>query len=115
MDQHPKIVVIGSANIDLIMRTKSIPHIGQIFTDGRFATACGGKGANQAVALARLGADVEFIGRIGQDPFGDTQYGSAFRIPIMTKSSHGLSLSIHLGIFCVTPQKLPQRSLRQPW
>ncbi|MBD3308350.1 ribokinase [candidate division KSB3 bacterium] len=71
MEKRPHIVVIGSANIDLIMKTETIPQAGQIYTDGVFATACGGKGANQAVALARLDAHVEFIGRIGQDPFGD--------------------------------------------
>ena len=71
MARQPKVVVIGSANIDLIMRTEKVPQAGEIFTDGKFATACGGKGANQAVALARLGAKVEFIGRVGQDPFGE--------------------------------------------
>ena len=71
MDKQPKVVVIGSANMDLIMRTARIPRSGEIFTDGKFTTASGGKGANHAVALARLGAKVEFIGRIGQDPFGE--------------------------------------------
>ncbi len=71
MDKKPKVVVIGSANIDLIMRVERVPKTGELLTDGKFSTACGGKGANQAVALTRLGANVEFIGRIGRDPFGD--------------------------------------------
>lgn len=71
MNTSPKVVVIGSANMDLIMRIERIPKRGELLTDGKFSTACGGKGANQAVALARLGAYVEFIGRIGQDPFGE--------------------------------------------
>ena len=71
MNTQPKVVVIGSANIDLIMRIERVPQTGEILTNGKFSTACGGKGANQAVALARLGANVEFIGRFGRDPFGE--------------------------------------------
>jgi len=71
VDKQPKVVVIGSANIDLIMRIERVPKTGEILTNAKFSTACGGKGANQSVALARLGANVEFIGRFGQDPFGE--------------------------------------------
>ncbi len=71
MNKSPKIVVIGSANIDLIMRVQRVPKSGETLPQGRFSTAAGGKGANQAVTLALLGADVEFIGRIGEDYFGE--------------------------------------------
>jgi ribokinase len=71
VNKQPRVLVIGSANIDLIMRIARLPNRGELLTDSKFSTACGGKGANQAVALARLGADVEFIGRVGEDPFGE--------------------------------------------
>jgi len=67
--KKPKILVIGSANIDLIMRVKRFPLAGETLPGGKFSTSAGGKGANQAVALARLGASVSFIGRVGCDPF----------------------------------------------
>ncbi len=66
-----KILVIGSANIDLIMQIKEFPSPGETVIDGRFAQKFGGKGANQAVAAARAGATVTFIGVVGTDAFGD--------------------------------------------
>jgi ribokinase len=67
----PEIVVIGSANIDLVMQIHRVPNAGETLTGGKFTVSSGGKGANQAVALARLGARVKFVGRLGEDPFGD--------------------------------------------
>ena len=67
----PHVVVIGSANTDLVIRLPRLPHPGETITGGRFAIAAGGKGANQSVAAARAGADVTFIGNVGCDPFGD--------------------------------------------
>ncbi len=64
------IIVIGSANTDLIVRAARLPAAGETVLGGDLATAAGGKGANQAVAAARLGAPVAFVGRIGQDMFG---------------------------------------------
>jgi ribokinase len=63
----PKITVVGSANIDLVARCERLPRAGETVTDARFQRVPGGKGANQAVAAARLGAQVRFIGRIGRD------------------------------------------------
>jgi len=71
LGKKPNIVVIGSANIDLIMRVKSFPVPGETLPGGKFSISSGGKGANQAVVLARLGADVSFIGRVGVDPFSN--------------------------------------------
>jgi ribokinase len=68
---RPKIVVIGSANRDLIVRADRIPTPGETVSGGAFLTAPGGKGANQAVAAARLGAEVWFVGRVGKDSYGD--------------------------------------------
>jgi len=71
MAAGPRLVVIGSANMDLVVRTERIPSPGETILGGAFVMAPGGKGANQAVAAARLGGQVRFVGRIGADPFGD--------------------------------------------
>ncbi len=65
------IVVIGSSNTDMIIKLDRIPRPGETILGGKFVTAAGGKGANQAVAAARAGGRVSFIARVGQDVFGD--------------------------------------------
>ncbi len=67
---RPRIVVVGSANMDLVVRVAHIPAPGETVLGGAFAAVPGGKGANQAVAAARLGAEVWFVGRVGDDAFG---------------------------------------------
>lgn len=66
----PKVLVIGSSNTDLVIRSPRLPLPGETLLGGSFFTAAGGKGANQAVAAARAGAQVTFIARIGNDNFG---------------------------------------------
>lgn len=63
----PRITVVGSANIDLVARCERLPRPGETVTDATLERIPGGKGANQAVAAARLGARVRFVGRIGAD------------------------------------------------
>ena len=63
----PRITVVGSANIDHVARCPRLPRPGETVTDATFERVPGGKGANQAVAAARLGARVKFVGRIGRD------------------------------------------------
>lgn len=63
------IAVVGSINIDLVTKTVKIPKPGETVIGGDLATVPGGKGANQAVAAARLGADVSMVGRVGDDVF----------------------------------------------
>ncbi len=65
-----KIVVVGSSNTDMIVKTDRIPKPGETVIGGIFSMAAGGKGANQAVAAARAGGKVTFVGRVGTDLFG---------------------------------------------
>ncbi len=64
------VLVVGSLNADLVMRTPKLPLPGETVLGGSFQIVAGGKGANQAVAAARLGAAVKMIGRVGDDQFG---------------------------------------------
>lgn len=64
------IVIIGSANMDLVASAARVPRPGETLLGGEFRIVPGGKGANQAVAAARLGATVALVGRVGADDFG---------------------------------------------
>ncbi|WAC15073.1 ribokinase [Dyadobacter pollutisoli] len=65
-----KVLIIGSSNTDMVVKTEEFPKPGQTVLGGTFLMNPGGKGANQAVAAARLGADVRFIAKTGNDIFG---------------------------------------------
>ncbi|MDE2970317.1 MAG: ribokinase [Chloroflexota bacterium] len=67
---RPRIVALGSINMDLVAVASALPKPGETVMGDGFATLPGGKGANQAVAAARLGADVRMVGRVGDDVFG---------------------------------------------
>jgi len=69
--KKPKLLVIGSVNTDMVVKSHSLPKPGETVLGGTFFMNAGGKGANQAVAAARLGADVSFICKIGNDAFGE--------------------------------------------
>ncbi len=81
----PKLVVVGSANVDLVLQVERLPSPGETLLGKSFTRAWGGKGANQAVAAARLGARVSFVGRLGADA-----QGRAFREAL---ASEGLDLA----------------------
>lgn len=66
-----KIVVVGSSNIDMVAQVKHLPTPGETVGDACFMQLLGGKGANQAVAAARLGASVTFITSLGNDMYAD--------------------------------------------
>lgn len=74
----PKITVVGSSNMDLVVKSERIPVIGETILGGDFVMVPGGKGANQAVAAAKLGAKVYFVAKLGEDIFG-TQSLSNFK------------------------------------
>jgi ribokinase len=67
----PRITVVGSINLDLVARGQRLPRAGETLTGATFTRVPGGKGANQAVACARLGAEVTLVGATGRDSFAD--------------------------------------------
>ena len=69
-EAKPSIVVLGGINMDLVTITSRFPEAGETVVGSRFLTYPGGKGANQGVAAARMGADVFMVGRVGTDIFG---------------------------------------------
>ena len=75
----PHIVVVGSLNMDLVVQVPTIPAPSETVLGDNFATIPGGKGANQAVAAARLGAKVSLSGRVGNDAFGKQLLANAQR------------------------------------
>ena len=72
MVKSKKIVIVGSSNTDLTVRVEHFPQPGETIIGHSFMTAQGGKGANQAVAVARLGGEAVFVARLGRDAFGET-------------------------------------------
>jgi ribokinase len=76
LPRRPRLAVVGSVNLDLVARCERLPQPGETVTDAAFERHPGGKGANQAVAAARLGADVRFIGCTGADSFSEEALAS---------------------------------------
>lgn len=76
MNSKPSILVIGSVNMDLVLISEKVPVGGETVLGESYAYIPGGKGANQGVAAARLGADVTFVGRVGEDANGKELKGN---------------------------------------
>ncbi|WP_175720041.1 ribokinase [Burkholderia anthina] len=74
--KSPRIAVVGSVNVDLVTHAPKLPVPGETLLGTTFRTVHGGKGANQAVAAARLGASVAMIGCVGNDAFGTRLHGA---------------------------------------
>ena len=85
MLRKPNILVVGSFMMDLIASTRRAPNSGETVIGMKFTTAPGGKGANQAVQCARLGANVTMVGKVGEDAFG--------KIMLDTASAAGVDVS----------------------
>ena len=85
------ILVAGSANIDFVTRVQHIPAPGETVLGSSYSVSGGGKGANQAVACARAGGQVAFLGALGQDPFAET-----LRQSLRESGAHDLSVQIAL-------------------
>jgi ribokinase len=90
---RPRVCVIGSLNMDLVIRTPRFAQAGETILGGPFATYPGGKGANQAVAAARLGADVSFVGCVGDDA-----YGAEFRRVLQSEGIDVTHLTVRKGV-----------------
>ena len=69
--QRPRLTVVGSINLDLVVQAERLPRPGETVSGARFSRVPGGKGANQAVAAARLGAQVRMVGCVGRDELAD--------------------------------------------
>ena len=65
----PELAIVGSINLDLVTKVERLPRPGETLSGATLERIPGGKGANQAVAAARLGADVRMIGCVGADPY----------------------------------------------
>ena len=85
MMKNNKILVIGSSNTDMVVKTPKLPLPGETILGGDFLMNPGGKGANQAIAAHRLGASVYMVGRVGNDPAADEA--------LHTLRSEGIDLS----------------------
>ena len=70
--KYPRILVVGSVNMDLVAAVQQFPRPGETVSGGDLKAIAGGKGANQAVAASRAGAAVDFVGAVGDDAFGPT-------------------------------------------
>ena len=81
----PKIVVVGSSNMDLVVKSPRIPAKGETILGGDFIMTPGGKGANQAVAAAKLGAEVYFVAKLGDDIFGRQSLSNFQKVAVHTE------------------------------
>ncbi len=84
-DNRPKITVVGSSNMDLVVKSQRIPVVGETILGGDFIMVPGGKGANQAVAAAKLGAEVFFVARLGRDIFATHSLANFKNVGVSTK------------------------------
>jgi ribokinase len=96
------IVVVGSLNLDLVARVDRLPALGETIIGLDFQTHCGGKGANQAVALARLGASVKMIGKLGSDPFAAQLRDGADQAGIDTSCVGNVSGSSGIALITIS-------------
>jgi ribokinase len=80
-----RIAVVGSSNIDFIMKMERLPAVGETITDAQFVQTFGGKGANQAVAVGRAGGDCVFVNAVGDDPYAETMLAGMEKAGVDTR------------------------------
>ncbi len=95
------ICVVGSLNMDLIVRAARFPQPGETIHGHNFSTACGGKGANQAYAVARMGQPARMIGCVGEDAFGEAMTANLQRVGVDTGGVRRVA-SVSSGIAVIT-------------
>lgn len=105
-----RVVVVGSANTDLVVRVAKLPRPGETVLGGTFASFGGGKGANQAVAAARAGGDVAFIAMLGQDDLGDAAL-AAYRAEGIDTSFIGRAADCSSGVALILIDKAGENSI----
>ncbi len=106
----PEIVVVGSLNVDLVVRAPRFPAPGETVIGGEFRTALGGKGANQAVAAARLGGKVSMVGMVGDDQYGKAQLEALADEGIDTEFV-GIAEGTHTGVALIVVDDSGQNSI----
>jgi ribokinase len=82
--EHGRVMVVGSANMDFVFHCDRLPAPGETLLGGQFGTSPGGKGANQAAAIGRLGGNVDFVGKVGSDAFGIAVLSSLTSLGVRT-------------------------------
>jgi len=86
--ERPKICVVGACNLDLISYVPRLPSMGETLHGDRFHMGFGGKGANQAVMAAKLGADLTMVTKLGQDVFGENTLKNFEALGVDTQHVH---------------------------
>ena len=95
-DSPPRLTVVGSVNLDLVARCERLPRPGETVTGATFARHPGGKGANQAVAAARLGATVTFVGSVGEDDVAEQALSGLSEAGVVTTLRRGGATGVAL-------------------
>lgn len=105
-----RIVVVGSVNLDLVCSVARIPRAGETISGSRFEIFHGGKGANQAVAIARLGYPVSMVGKVGDDEFGQRLQQGLKTSGVNTKSL-GVARRTSSGVALISTDAQGQNSI----
>lgn len=96
-----KIAVVGSINVDLVMTTERVAKVGETVRGTDFKTVAGGKGANQAVAAARLGAEVKMLGAVGNDSYADLMLDGLEKDGVDTSAVERFNTSTGVAVIVV--------------
>src|SRR5439155_466686 len=95
MPASPRLTVVGSINLDFVVQAERLPRPGETLSGARFLRVPGGKGANQAVAAARLGARVSMVGAVGRDEHAEAALAGVNRLGLEARGERA-------GLVCVT-------------
>jgi ribokinase len=104
------VIVFGSINMDLVARTPRLPQPGETIIGSNFYTTPGGKGANQAVAVARLDVETHMVGRVGNDVFGQELLSALQQAGVRT-AAVWVDESIHSGVAIITVNESGQNQI----
>ena len=108
----PSIAVVGSVNLDLAVRCERLPRPGETVSGASFDRVPGGKGANQAVAAARLGADVRFVGAVAVDDLADEALAGLDEAGVDTSSVEWISApGVHTGVALIFVDTLGENEI----